>query len=333
MGNEESQSADAYIEYFEFILDSFEKSRALIGDNRATNKAVAKKVKCSFIGCASHRFNLAVQEYLKVYSDDLNQIHHIMLKLRTLSVSAKLRNLTHLRPRIINNSTRWSATYEMLERFFQLYPHIVKLCVEAIENLMPNNRKLRSLEALLGKLRDLDSVTKHLQKEGTNLAEIRQIFNVTMEEFPEMENRLSPDAEIVHDSTFEKAVVKIQEEKAGDMTETEADKVRFLRIDDVATELPVVQRENCTLAERALKRRRLEQQETRYVDTRFLLPTSNCCERLFSEAGHILNEKRRGMLPANFENQMYLKQNREFWGLSEVMKVLQEQDAEEDKSD
>ena len=81
MGNEESQSADAYIEYFEFILDSFEKTwsnvSALIGDNFATNKAVAKKVKCSFIGRASHRFNLAVQGYLKVYSDNLNQIHHI----------------------------------------------------------------------------------------------------------------------------------------------------------------------------------------------------------------------------------------------------------------
>ena len=80
-----------------------------------------------------------------------------------------------------------------------------------------------------------------------------------------------------------------------------------------------------TLAERALKRRRLESAHSVYLDLRFLLPTSNCCERLFSIAGHALSPRRRGMLPGNFENLIYLNQNREFWGIEEILRTMSEE--------
>ena len=50
-----------------------------------------------------------------------------------------------------------------------------------------------------------------------------------------------------------------------------------------------------------------------YVDTRFISPTSNVCERLFSPVGHVFNYQRRGLTPANLEAQIILKANRDQW--------------------
>ena len=44
-----------------------------------------------------------------------------MSKLKTLLVSLVLRSLTPLRPKIAN-VTRWSSTFDMLERYFELEP-------------------------------------------------------------------------------------------------------------------------------------------------------------------------------------------------------------------
>jgi hypothetical protein len=60
----------------------------LIGDNCATNKAVANKLEVPFVGCASHRFNLAVNSFLTVYEPELDKVSQISKKLRTLKNSA-----------------------------------------------------------------------------------------------------------------------------------------------------------------------------------------------------------------------------------------------------
>ncbi len=79
-----------------------------------------------------------------------------------------------------------------------------------------------------------------------------------------------------------------------------------------------------SLAERALKRRRLSAGETMdsYIDMRCIVPTSNMCERLFSKAGYTLNDRRQGTLPANFEAQMFLHANCSLWGPAEVAESL-----------
>ncbi|KAG7338256.1 hypothetical protein IV203_014785 [Nitzschia inconspicua] len=59
-----------------------------------------------------------------------------------------------------------------------------------------------------------------------------------------------------------------------------------------------------SLAEKALKRLRLVSTTTSksaFMDLHFIVPTSNMCERLFSEAGYGLNSRRMRTLPSNFE--------------------------------
>ncbi len=48
-----------------------------------------------------------------------------------------------------------------------------------------------------------------------------------------------------------------------------------------------------------------EKENRCYIDTRFLLPTSNICERLFSVAGHALGDRRKPITPLHLEEQMF----------------------------
>lgn len=52
----------------------------LVGDNCETNKSLATLLGVPLIGCASHRFNLAVQKYLRDYENILNKIESLFAK-------------------------------------------------------------------------------------------------------------------------------------------------------------------------------------------------------------------------------------------------------------
>lgn len=58
------------------------------------------------------------------------------------------------------------------------------------------------------------------------------------------------------------------------------------------------------------------------MDTRFILSTSNLCERLFSLACYTLNDRRRQALPAHIESQLFLHFNQDYWGIRDVHCVL-----------
>ena len=51
----------------------------------------------------------------------------------------------------------------------------------------------------------------------------------------------------------------------------------------------------------------------KYMDLRFILPTSNIVERLFSSAGYAYNDMRKALIPANLEEQFFLKANKKYW--------------------
>ena len=62
-----------------------------------------------------------------------------------------------------------------------------------------------------------------------------------------------------------------------------------------------------------LKKRQKLCPVTKYVDCRFLLPTSNLLERFFSTAGYASSDLRQRLLPANLEEQLFLKINKRYW--------------------
>ena len=77
--------------------------------------------------------------------------------------------------------------------------------------------------------------------------------------------------------------------------------------------------ENFSYAQRKLKKQKLGiSEDDDYMDVRFLIPTSNICERLFSQAGACLNERRLATLPINAEFQMFLRLNMNLWNIDTV---------------
>jgi hypothetical protein len=88
---------------------------AYIGDNCGTNQKISNDTKIPLIGCASHRFNLAINTWLEnnaEFTSILEAIHELMIPLRQLKNEARLRSLTDLCP-VKDNVTRWSYKYEM----------------------------------------------------------------------------------------------------------------------------------------------------------------------------------------------------------------------------
>ena len=64
-----------------------------------------------------------------------------------------------------------------------------------------------------------------------------------------------------------------------------------------------------------MKRRTLTKAEhdNGYIETRFLLPTSNLVERFFSVSGLAYDDFRQNMTTMNLEMQLFLKTNKRFW--------------------
>jgi hypothetical protein len=77
-------------------------------------------------------------------------------------------------------------------------------------------------------------------------------------------------------------------------------------------------------AEGILKKQKLEavSSSSSYVDLKFLIPTSNICERLFSKAGFSFNQRRMSVLPINTESQMFLHLNSSLWDIAIVKEIL-----------
>jgi hypothetical protein len=94
--NEEDLSSDNHVEFLKESLQFYKRDLNfilfIIGDNCNLMKAVANKIGVPLIGCAIHRFNLAVQSYLDLnYELIILKVKDLMKKLNTLKEKGKLR--------------------------------------------------------------------------------------------------------------------------------------------------------------------------------------------------------------------------------------------------
>ncbi|ETL36846.1 hypothetical protein F441_11590, partial [Phytophthora nicotianae CJ01A1] len=76
--------------FLPFFGKTINGCKFLVGDNCAVNKRLANLMNVPLVGCASHRLNLAVREFLVPFETALDQVQQLMRKLRTLNQAAKL---------------------------------------------------------------------------------------------------------------------------------------------------------------------------------------------------------------------------------------------------
>ncbi|EGZ08877.1 hypothetical protein PHYSODRAFT_288643, partial [Phytophthora sojae] len=173
-------SAQGHLEFLATMLPrdygvQLAQCRFLVADNCAVNRRLATLMSVPLVGCASHRLNLAVQADMVSHEEDLAAVQALMVKLRTLTQSAKLRLKTPLRP-VIRQNTRWSSTFEMVRRYLQLL-EFLDAEDDDLMDLLPPPAMNKQLRALYQELCDIESVSKALQGHDVDLLDVREWFD------------------------------------------------------------------------------------------------------------------------------------------------------------
>lgn len=328
MENEDSLNANEHYEFLEWVLALFEKSMdnvvAVIGDNCSTNRAMSRRIGPTFVGCHSHRFNLAVKDMISEDEDLVQIVRCLMKKLSFQIPAAKLRRLTPLKSQHAN-ATRWSSTFHMLKRYLVLKEFIVQLDDAEIIDLLPDGEEHARIETICNKMSDLDSITLQLQDDHTTISDARDMFDAIMHRHGCTKHRLAQNAPIVENVTFESALIKVQRGEENKLSTQEKKAISHLRVIQMATRTSTEDIGRMSFAQTVLKKRKMEKEKKNsdYMDLRFILPTSNLCERFFSIAGYALGDRRKRILPSNLECQLFLNQNANLWGLADVHSIFQ----------
>lgn len=211
--DETTHSADQHLESLKYVLSLFGKSFknviAIIADNCATNRSLSRLAGTHFIGCASHRYNLAVKDVVSANMHLIEKVKKIMSCLIYPLRRAKLRELTDLAPvRIIE--TRWSSVNTLLQRYVKIREHLEKLDIAELQELLLERREEQNIDTLLDTMKKLNSITLKLQRDDVLIAQVRKLFDIVVKHMPTTNSRLDEDAEIVQSVVFESALVKLQ---------------------------------------------------------------------------------------------------------------------------
>ncbi|KAH9142563.1 hypothetical protein AeRB84_013378 [Aphanomyces euteiches] len=152
-----------------------------------------------------------------------------------------------------------------------------------------------------------------------------------MVKHPDIGEYVSMSSQIVHSPAFETAILKIQSRREATLTDEEAlAVVRLLKTAAVDTDT-MFQNEK-DYATQLLKRKKLERElASSFLPTSFLLPASNCVERLVSYAQNICSPGRRSLQPRTLEMLPFLRSNREYRDVTIVSKVVNSPTVAEDE--
>ena len=153
-----------------------------------------------------------------------------------------------------------------------------------------------------------------LQKEDTNLFELRTLFDSLLAEFLGLDHYLGSNfGTLCHYPTFENGIVKSISGAILDPEEVSALAV-FSDAAAAAEDLP----ESENYASQILA----EKRKLTLPSLEWIPPTSNSAGRFFSTARYVHNDYRKKLAPLNFESQVFLKYNSSFWDVNTANEIL-----------
>lgn len=308
----------------EFYGKSFDNVVCITGDNCSVNKRLADLINKPMVGCASHRFNLGVNLFLRPHEVLLGKIEQIMTRLRTLKAASKLRTQTEYST-VLRNKTRWSSANDMVQRYILLHQYLDPLDITLSDVLLSPAEHLRII-SLAKDLKNLNKTTLKLQKHGITMLETRVLLDHAMRDYPILQTYVSPNADIVKHPHFESGVVKIQRRQEALLSAEEKDAVKCLLLPVIPNNdndadignLSDDDSDDSYSARMESELKRVKQETTdsfksAYVDTSFIYPVGNDVERLFSQAGRAYDDLRGQLELTNLEAILFLKFNHSFW--------------------
>jgi hypothetical protein len=264
-----------------------------------------------------------------------------MKKASILKVASKLRELTSYAT-VRENDTRWSSTFQMIDRYLRIQNELSS--VVDLLSLLPNHLEVDFLTRAHTSMKQFDSVTLMLQRDGMTFVESRQIFDLFLKDFPDFDHYIGDTAAIIEDQVFEKAVMQIARalplseelQNAAQVLIRPEDPVdkNAIPVGDNADEVVTTESYSQEL-QRKLKRQKREtsnEKANMYMNLDMLPGTSVNCERLFSAAKFILSDTRKRTTPSLFEALLLLKVNRGFWNVYSVGQAMGRTTSDVDKN-
>ena len=137
------------------------------------------------------------------------------------------------------------------------------------------------------------------------LSGVRRLFDKVLLSHPEMRGRLAENAAIVNFPALETGLVKLQ--RGVQLSSGEKSACAAFRLSDAEPASTIDSDES--IVAKAFKRRKVVKRNS-YVDVAYVPPTSNECERFFSQAKYVLTDQRKCMDAATVETLLFLAFNR-----------------------
>jgi len=336
----------------------YDSIEALASDNAEYNLKLANLIQeylrremgivrvIALLGCASHRLNLAVKWFCSEdnnveYERLIKKIHNLMVSLRTTKNRFKLSSRTPLCPEV-EGDTRWDSIESMLDKALKL-KSFLPLCPfdRATISLIPSQLEWGNLEELESHLLNFKVVSKWLQygvteqgeRKEVNFATCRAAFNALIAMYPAEVGKkgiahwLGPNAEIIHDKLFEKAVERIHAgENYNDLPTNLKSKLAIFKFGNENT-IAVPSNSNSHFLSMALNEVENQRQQNLLHkggirSIRHLPRCNNICERLFSRTKLIMTDNRKSMDPSTLETIIMLRMNKDLWDERDVEVII-----------
>ena len=172
------------------------------------------------------------------------------------------------------------------------------------------------LEVLFKNLEDFHSVSKALQENNVTLAQARSLFDALLVKHQGLQSYLGlASGAISRFPLFEKALLK------RNLGETLSDDEKSALGKLGTTDIEIAENEviGNSFAQEILNRCSKKAK----IDTlKWVKPTSNVPERLFSVVRGVFTDYRKKTTPVNLESQVFLKSNKNFWNELTVSHIV-----------
>lgn len=308
------------------VLEFYERSWTsvlfLVSNDNELIQHVQENKQVPGVGCATQRFELAVKTFLEPYGSLISSVHVLMTKFQTVKGRKILKKETTLMPRLYLGS-HWRIAYKMLRRYSQLLPSIRKIkrfslrhC-DAFDVLLTPEEDAQVDELLIA-LANMHSVSLSLQQDTLTLSDVRAIFDHTVATYP------STTSHLVQDTTswVESGLIKLQTGDALSQSERQACANFMLSQEEDDSSAEEVDDKPLSFVDEARrKRRKKEAKQPAFMDTDFVPPMSNLCERLLFQSKQHLGLVSQSMKPSDLGMLLFLRANREFWSKEMVHKI------------
>lgn len=157
-----------------------------------------------------------------------------MVKLKSLKVSAKLKQWTSLR-HILYFPARWISTFRMLKWFQKLRKYLPKNGVQEISVLLPSAAEENALDHICALYSELELVCKRLQYDFTTTSDACAFSDALLVKQRTSAECLCQTATIVMHHDFECCVIKVQENFISELSDGKCDALSQPRLSNTAS--------------------------------------------------------------------------------------------------